>query len=179
MRSRSMRKLANMIRFGLDRVPEIILAGIMAILVLFMTGAVFTRYVANVGIGWSDEAAELLFIWIVFIGFAIGVKHRAHVSVQMLVDRFPSKWRRRTEILQDILVLIFSIVYAKESAVTVHYSFLQRMPGLQISMAWFYSATLVGGIMMSIYAAVNLWETVRGKASQPDAQGADASHHSE
>ncbi|MBF6570120.1 MAG: TRAP transporter small permease [Candidatus Binataceae bacterium] len=144
-----------------------------------MTASVIARYVANVGIGWSDEAAELLFIWIVFVGFAVGVKHRAHVSVQLLVDRFPGKWRRATMIIQDTLVLVFSVVFAKESLVTVHFSFLQTMPGLQISMAWLYSATLVAGIMMSLYAAMNLWETIRGTSRHPDELGAGATNHSE
>ena len=159
-------KVGNLLRLVLLRVPELVLGALVAILVAFMTVSVFARYVVNVGIAWSDEASELLFIWIVFVGFAVGVKHRAHVSVQLLVDRFSPKWRYATEIFQDAMVLAFSLVFTKESYVTVQFSFLQRFTGLEVSMAWLYSATLVAGVMMTIYAAMNLWETIRGKRTR-------------
>jgi TRAP-type C4-dicarboxylate transport system permease small subunit len=172
-------RLASFARFVLFRVPEIILAALVAIVVVFLAGAVFARYVANVGIGWSDEAAELIFAWIVFVGFAVAMRHRANVSVELFVDRLPPSWRRATDIVRDAIILAFSVVFTKESVVTIHFAALQMFPGLQISVAWLYGATLPAGILMTIYAAANFWDTVRGKRPHADALGDGASRHSQ
>ena len=43
---------------------------------------------------WYDEIARLLFVWIVFLGAAVGVKRAAHFRLHLVIDRFPA-WLRR------------------------------------------------------------------------------------
>jgi TRAP-type C4-dicarboxylate transport system permease small subunit len=38
------------------------------------------------------------------------------------------------------------------------------VPGAQISIAWLYFAVLISAVLMTIYAAVNLCEALRGKS---------------
>lgn len=161
------------------RIPEALLAALIAILVLFLTVSVFARYALNIGLAWSDEASRLLFIWTVFIGYAVGVRHRAHIGVDFVVDRMPRRGRRVVETIQDIAILVFSILFTWQSYVTVKFSFLQRMPGLDVSIAWLYFAVLVAGVLMTIYAIFNLWDTLNGKRVAPDAMGAEALRISE
>jgi TRAP-type C4-dicarboxylate transport system permease small subunit len=149
--------------FVLLRVPEILLGVLVAALVLFLTFSVLARYVLDIGLAWSDEAARLLFVWLVFLGFAVGLKHRANIGVELLVDRCPESWKRATGILQDLAILLFSVVFLWESAIAVKFSFMQRLPALQISIAWMYFAVLVGSALMTIYAVSNFFEALRGE----------------
>jgi TRAP-type C4-dicarboxylate transport system permease small subunit len=159
--------------FLLLRVPEILLGLLVASLVLFLTFSVFARYVLSFGMAWSDEAARLLFVWTVFLGFAVGLKHRGNIGVELVVDRLPAAWKRRAIVFQDLAILVFSLVFLWQSVITVKFSFLQRLPALQVSIAWLYFAVLIGSILMTIYAVANLWETLRG-AAVPAAAGEDA-----
>lgn len=155
------------------RVPEILLGLLVAALVLFLTFSVFARYVLDMGLAWSDEAARLLFVWLVFLGFAVGLKYRGNIGVELLVDRLPGSWKRGITLMQDLAILLFSAVFLWQSVIAVKFSFMQRLPALQISIAWMYFAVLVGSALMTIYAIANVVETLRG-GKESSMQGEDA-----
>lgn len=161
------------------RVPEILLGTLVAALVVFLTVSVFARYVLSFGLVWSDEVARLLFVWTVFLGFAVGLRRRANIGVELVVDRLPLVWQRRAKICQDAAILLFSVLFTWQSAIVAQYSFMQRLPALQVSIAWLYFAVLASGVLMTIYAAANLWETARGIASDTDLSGEDAAKRME
>ncbi len=170
---------SGIIWFLLLRIPELLLAAVLVVLVVFMTISVFSRYALNVGMAWSDEAARLLFIWIAFVGFAIGIRHRGHIAIDWLVVRLPPVWRRASEFLQDLAILCFSLFFLWQSVIIFKFSLMQRMPALRISIGWLYAATVVGGVLMTIYAAANLWENFRRKGARVDAIGDEAMRHAE
>jgi TRAP-type C4-dicarboxylate transport system permease small subunit len=165
--------------FVLVRIPELIMALIVAVLVVFLTLAVVGRYVFDIGITWSDELARMLFVWVVFLGFAVAIRHRGNIGVELFVDRLSRPARRMVFLFQDIAVLAFSLFFTWEAAITVRFSLLQRLPVLQITIAWLYAAVLVAGVMMTVYAAANLRDTLRGKTAHADAAGEDALRHIE
>lgn len=166
-------------RFVLVRIPELMIAMIVAVLVVFLSLSVIGRYVFDIGIAWSDELARLLFVWVVFLGFAVAIRHRGNIGVELFIDRLSRPTRRRVILMQDIVVLAFSLFFTWEATLTVRFSLLQRLPVLQITIAWLYAAVLVAGVMMTVYAAANLRDTLRGKTSHVDAAGEDAFRHTE
>lgn len=165
--------------FVILKIPEILLAILIGVLVIFLTVAVIARYALDIGLSWSDEASRLLFIWTVFLGFAVGVRHRAHIGVDFVIDRLSPKRRWLVEIVQDGAILVFSILFTIQGWITVKFSFLQRLPGLDVSIAWLYFAVLIAGVLMTIYAVFNLWDTMRGKRARPDVLGTEAVRLSE
>ena len=167
--------------FVLVRIPELILAALVAVLVVFLTIAVVVRYVFDIGIAWSDELARILFVWVVFVGFAVAIRHRGNIGVELLLDRLPQAQRRVLILLQDILVLAFSLFFTWQAVVTVKFSLMQRLPVLQITIAWLYTAVLAAGVLMIIYSVANLVDTLRGRTSNAHADqvGADALRHME
>lgn len=167
--------------FVLVRIPELILAALVAILVVFLTLAVVVRYVFDIGIAWSDELARMLFVWVVFVGFAVAIRHRGNIGVELFVDRMPKTVRRGLVLLQDVAVLAFSLFFAWQAAVTVKFSLMQRLPVMQVTIAWLYAAVLAAGVLMILYSAANLVDTLRGRSldGHADAAGADAFRHSE
>ena len=171
--------MKRLLWFVFLRIPELFLVLVLGVLVVFMSMSVFSRYVLNIGLSWSDEAARLLFIWIVFVGFAVGVRRRAHISIDWVVTRLSAQPRKVVTILQDLAILFYSLVFLQQSVTTFEFALLQRLPALRISIAWMYGATLVAGVLMSLYAIANLWENVMGKSASADAVGEDSLRHSE
>lgn len=165
--------------YVLLRLPELLTASLIALLVIFLSLAVISRYLFDVGISWSDEAARLMFVWIVFIGFAIGVRHRAHIGVEWFVDLLPVGARRVVTVIQDVALLVFSVFFFWQSIVTVRFSFIQMMPGLDVSIAWLYMSVVAASVLMILYCAANLWDTLRGRSTRVDALGEDAIRQSE
>jgi TRAP-type C4-dicarboxylate transport system permease small subunit len=166
--------------FVLVRMPELMLALLVAVLVVFLSLAVIGRYLFDIGIAWSDELARMLFVWVVFVGFAVGIRHRGNIGVELVIDRLSPRKRRWALALQDFTVLAFSIFFAWQALVTFKFSLMQRLPVMQVTIGWLYAAVLVAGLMMVGYAAANLVDSLRGKAGgHADEAGADAMRRSE
>lgn len=142
------------------RIPELLIAALLAILIMFLIVSVLSRYVFDIGLAWSDEAARLMFIWLVFIGFAVGVRRRENVSVDWLIDKISPRRRRVLTVGQDAIILAFSVFFAWQSYETVRFSLLQRMPALDITIAWLYLSSLVAGLLMVVYGLANLIESL-------------------
>lgn len=155
-RGASLMKLALLI-------PEVLCAAVLGLLVLFLVISVFSRYAMDLGLPWSDELARLLFAWIVLVGFAIALRHRANVGVDWLMLKLPHGARRACVVAQDLIVLGFSVFFTWEAWVTVGFSMMQRMPALDITIAWMYGSALAGGVLMIVYAIANLVDSLQGR----------------
>ena len=66
----------------------------MAVLACDLMLGVFSRYVLLRTFTWYDEIARACFVWVVFLGAAVGVKRGAHFGLHMLVDMLPKHARR-------------------------------------------------------------------------------------
>lgn len=163
--------------FYLLRLPELALAILVGVLTIFLNISVISRYFLGIGITWSDEAARVLFAWVVFVGMAVGMRHRGHVGVELVVDRLGPGLRRAVFIFQDVLVLLFSVFWTWQSIPTVRFAMRQRLPALQISIAWLYAAVVFAGVLMVIYSFANLVETVRRNTPRADSEADEAKRH--
>ena len=89
----------------LDRLEEIIIAGLMgaatllifvAVLHRFGTGISFLYpYLIQIHIAWTQELCIYMFIWMAKFGAAYGVRTGIHVGVDVLINRLNDRWRRR------------------------------------------------------------------------------------
>ncbi|GAA4349045.1 TRAP transporter small permease [Variovorax defluvii] len=160
--AREARRPSRILKLALF-IPECLSAATLGLLVLFLVISVVSRYAIDVGLPWSDELARLLFAWIVLVGFAIAVRHRANVGVDWLVNKLPRRGRLAVAMVQDFIVLAFSMFFTWEAWVTVGFSMMQRMPALDITIAWMYGSALAGGVLMIIYALANFIDTLQGR----------------
>jgi len=75
----------------------------MAVALAFMTILTFIqvilRYVFGTGLVWSLEATTYTFAWLVLIGMSYCVRERAHIAVDLVVDRLPPPTRRIVALL--------------------------------------------------------------------------------
>ena len=89
----------------LDRIEEILIAGLMATATLIIFVAVLHRYATTVpflydyarrvDFSWAQELCIILFVWMAKFGAAYGVRTGIHVGVDVLVNRLGDAWRSR------------------------------------------------------------------------------------
>lgn len=151
----------------LEAIPQVLLAGLLALLIVFLVMSVISRYVMKLGTPWSDEFARILFAWIVMVGFAVAVRQRANVAVDILVEQAGAGLKRVLYIVQDALILGFSVVFTYAAYQTVQFASMQMMPGLGITIGWLYSSCVAAGALMTVYAIFNLVQTLRGQRQPP------------
>ncbi len=100
---------------------------------------------------WVEEVGEMSLAWLTLIGAAIGVRQRAHFTLDVFVHRLPRAaqlWINRFNHLLIIAVGCLSAWYGYKLCL------LNRTlatPGLQINLAWLYASAVVGGVLIAVY----------------------------
>jgi C4-dicarboxylate transporter, DctQ subunit len=89
---------------ALDRLEEIIIAGLMGLATIlifisvvhrFGTGVPFLYpYLIAIHISWSQELCIYMFIWMAKFGAAYGVRTGIHVGVDVLINQLNDRWRK-------------------------------------------------------------------------------------
>ncbi|MDH4266045.1 MAG: TRAP transporter small permease subunit [Deltaproteobacteria bacterium] len=72
---------------------------LMVVLSMDLLLGVFSRYVLVRTFTWYDEIARSCFVWLTFLGAAVGVKRQAHFRLLIVVDRLSPRLRQATVIL--------------------------------------------------------------------------------
>jgi TRAP-type transport system small permease protein len=134
---------------------------LMAVLAVDLMAGVFSRYVLFRTFTWYDEIARACFVWMVFLGAAVGVKRGSHFGLHVLVDMLPPPLRRTATIFTLAMIVAFSAVLVVQGLAFLEFGRYQQLPVMGISKAWIYAAMPVGGALMILYAIPLLWRVVR------------------
>jgi TRAP-type C4-dicarboxylate transport system permease small subunit len=151
--------LATLLANGVEWVCLVLMAALSVDLML----GVFSRYVLASTFTWYDEIARACFIWVVFLGAAVGVKRGAHFRLHLVVDRFPPRVQRAAGVFGRLVVIAFSIVLIQQGWAFVELGRAQQTPVLGMSKAWIYSAMPVGGALMILYSVAPLARALRNR----------------
>jgi len=134
---------------------------LMVALVVDVFLGVFSRYVLQATFQWYDEVARLCFVWTVFLGAAVAVRHGTHFRLHLLIDRVGARPRRAVDVLVTLIVMAFGGVLVTGGLAIAPIARRQVTDALEISMLWFYGALPVGGALMILYSLPQLWRLVR------------------
>lgn len=129
-----------------------LLAAMVAAITAVTFAQVFTRYVTEDPLIWTEEVARYLFVWITLIGAAAGVRTHAHYGLDILRSYFPPL-RTVLGTVTMLIVAVFLALLLYTGIAETRQAALQISPALQVRMHWAYLALPVG-------AALALWHVV-------------------
>jgi TRAP-type C4-dicarboxylate transport system permease small subunit len=134
---------------------------IAALLFVAMFGAfllqVFTRYVLNDPITWTQEFVLIAYIWIVFWCATFLLHEREHITFDMVYVSLPPGPRR---ILAVILTGLILVAFASALPGTIDYiSFMriEKSPVLGIRFDYLYSIFVMFVAAIVVTSSVRLW----------------------
>ncbi len=87
----------------------------LALMVCAILIQIFFRYVLNDALPWPEEAARGLMIWMMALVAPSAYRHAGFVSIEMVPDMLPNKWRHAlilAILLLSSLVIFFLLVFA-------------------------------------------------------------------
>jgi TRAP-type C4-dicarboxylate transport system permease small subunit len=115
-------------------------------------------------IPWITEVSVILFSWVIFIGAGVITRTNSHISLDVLIDRFPRKIRQALKITNVVLMLIvaFVMVYfgGKHALFVGQY---QKTVYLNISLFYLYISVPVGGVLLALNALGNVFRPTDAK----------------
>jgi len=111
---------------------------------------VYTRFVTNNSLTWSEELSRFIMIWMVFLGAAFTYRENAHICVDNLVNMLPKGIRKYINLLSVIVQFVFLGIVIWGAYAVLPTTFLQKSPANGITMAYVYSVIPVSAILMTI-----------------------------
>jgi TRAP-type C4-dicarboxylate transport system permease small subunit len=151
-----------MLKRILSNAVEWVCMVLMVVLSVDLFLGVFSRYVMVRTFTWYDEIARGCFVWLTFLGAAVGVKRHAHFRLHIVVDRLSPRLRQATVFLLPLVVIIFAGVLIQQGLVFLELGKFQQTPVMGLSKTWIYVAIPIGGVLMILYSLGPLWRTIRG-----------------
>lgn len=76
---------------------------------VLMTVQVISRYLLGHAITWAEELATLMFVPMIYCGYAAAVTNRKHISIEAVQFFMPFKIRKGMKIASEIVFLFFCI----------------------------------------------------------------------
>ena len=140
-------------------------------LVLLLLVNVFMRYILRTPIEWTEEAGQLLLIWLTFIGAAMAAGERRHMAMDALQRALSPVYRRYGEIIIGILIIgcLAIIIYYGWNMTTFNARRLSE--SLRISYALFYAAIPTGAVLYIIFEIAYLLHNLFTPQRQWQLQG--------
>ena len=153
----------------LDRLEEIIIAGLMgaATLITFITVThrflvdvpVLYPYLFWINLAWSQELCIYMFIWMAKFGAAYGVRTGIHVGVDVLINRLNDAWRKGVILFGlaggALFTAIVGTMGAKFVIELMHTD--QVSPDLELPSWLVYACIPLGSYLMSFRFMQVMW----------------------
>uniref|UniRef100_C5CZC5 TRAP transporter small permease protein n=1 Tax=Variovorax paradoxus (strain S110) TaxID=543728 RepID=C5CZC5_VARPS len=163
-----MAKPLKAIADALTRCLEIVMVLCMVVMLAMVFGNVLLRLFFNSGIDLSEEIPRYAFVWMTFLGAIVGMRRRAHLGVDMLVQALPALGRRICWGISQAVMLVCCgyIVYG---------TWLQHdiiagtsSPVAQISTLWVFGVSYLTGGAIGLICLSNLVRLLAGKVEESE-----------
>jgi TRAP-type C4-dicarboxylate transport system permease small subunit len=150
----------------LKRLGQIELA-ICVILLAIITGLVFVASVMRFfgqPLVWSVDFAQLLFIWVCFLGADKAMREKTHLGMEVPIKYLPYRYHLGVELACSAIVLAFLAVLAVKGYELTLLNLERTFGDSTLSYAWVTAAVPIGCVLLGaslLYNMVNAWRRRR------------------
>jgi TRAP-type C4-dicarboxylate transport system permease small subunit len=139
--------------------------GLIILLMLTIFGivlaGVLSRFVFQASLSWTTEFSVTAMIWLTFLGIAVGVRDRVHVSFELLEDKLDGMKLTILRFVQVVVMGFLLIMLSYGGYELVSLGINQVTPsGIPQWVA--FAAIPLGCGLGLVHLAVNAWDLVTG-----------------
>lgn len=136
---------------GVARLAKTAMLTLTAAIFAIILVTVFSRYVLNFVLSWSEEVPRYLLVWISLIGAALAIEHQAHIGFDYLFNKLPERSREASRILLNLgvgslgaIMLVYGIDFVGQFGG-------DWMESIPFTNVWFYTAMPVSGALIVLF----------------------------
>lgn len=153
----------------LERAKRSILIVCNLAIMLIVVASFLARYLFAFDLYGAEEFLLIAAFWLYFIGAAFGSYEKSHIEADFIQSMMgDTAFTRALGYLRDIIELAVLVVLTYWSWLFILFA-LERWPvspGWKIPLVVPQSAILVGFVLMTLHAAIHLWDRVTGNPTQ-------------
>ena len=126
----------------------LVMATAIFIIILF---TVFSRYLFNYVLSWSEEVPRYLLVWIGFLGAALAVDCKDHIGFDYLFNKLPARAREIMTLLLNLgiaLIGLIMLVYGIDFVKQFGADWMESIPYTNV---WFYTALPISGALILLF----------------------------
>ncbi len=152
--------LSDRVLDGLAQIAMAIASVLMVILLFIFGWLVYGRYVLNATPTWVEQLSLLIVVWIAFLGAAVGIRRRTHLSVDFIREAMPAPLRGFCFLLAIVAMLFFGLVMAWQGYVMFERTAQREIPLLGVSEGWRAVPVSLSGALIALFCLDDLFKAI-------------------
>ena len=143
----------------INKILEVFLIIVFALLVIDVLWQVFSRYFLNRSFSFTEEFARFALIWLSILGAVYLNAKREHLSMDFLYAKFSPKTKVKAAFLIEILIFLFALIVMVIGGsnlvyITLH---LEQLSGtLRIPLGYVYAVFPFSGILIMFFSVYHI-----------------------
>ncbi|SFI11335.1 TRAP transporter, DctM subunit [Bradyrhizobium sp. Gha] len=142
---------------------ELFAGAVVAVEIGVLSIGVIARYVFQAPIVWTDELAQILFVWLSMLGSAIALHRGQHMRMTALVDRFGPSARANCETVALLACVAFMVLMLWPAIDYAHEESFVITPALELPGSMRAAALPVGLVLMVVFALAKAGSIARAR----------------
>ncbi|TYR33986.1 TRAP transporter small permease [Mesorhizobium microcysteis] len=141
---------------------EAVLVALLAGMTVMVFANVILRYVFSSGLDISEELSRFFFVWLIFIGAIVAMRHHAHMGFDLLVTASSPGIRRVLLFISNGLILFVCWLLLNGAWLQSGVTATDRSPVTGLSMIFVFGIVIPSAIGIGIIAIHRMIGAVRG-----------------
>lgn len=138
-------------------IAMVLLVALLALIV----AQIFTRYVLNAPLSWTEELARFVFIWFTFMSAAYVMARRRHITVILFGAKGSGRVVSVFEAVAYLIVIVVATAMVVGGVQLVSGASRLVSPGTGIPLGVVYAAIVVGYGLIAVHSAFNIYLALR------------------
>ena len=139
----------------------------LAMFIVFLV-QITARFGFNKPLPWTDEAAVILYIWVILWAATAVVPEREHVVFDLVWNSVGRRSRQAMRIVGNLLIGGLSLVAIPASWDYVKFMGREGSPVLDVPFSWIFLPFVLLLISLVLRSAWNVWDAIRGKGLETE-----------
>ena len=111
---------------------------------------VFTRYILNDPLSWTEEVARYVYVYIVFLGSSAAISDRTHVGIDFIVRALPPRAQWLVALLVNLAILVVLVHLVWWGYVAARRQWTLPLVVLDIPYTWVYAIVPITAVLMTV-----------------------------
>ncbi|OYT93251.1 MAG: C4-dicarboxylate ABC transporter permease [Burkholderiales bacterium PBB3] len=149
---------AQWLQRGANAIGGALFLTLFAVFVIQITA----RFGLNQPLPWTDEAAVVLYLWVIIWAAAVVVPEREHVVFDLVWNSVGQRARQAMVIAGNLMVGGLAAVGLPATWDYVHFMQRESTPVLELSFMWVFLPLVLLMLALVLRSAWAIWQAVRG-----------------
>jgi TRAP-type C4-dicarboxylate transport system permease small subunit len=140
-------------------VMEKLLMAMMFAIVATVTWQVFSRFILADPSSFTEELSRYLLIWIGILGAAYAYKTKAHLGLDLFVEKMATANKKVALVIIELVVITFALtvmIIGGFSLVSITLELKQTSAALGVQVGFVYSVIPLSGLLIILFSINNL-----------------------